>query len=243
MADLLTLDALAALVTLTVLEIVLGVDNIVIIALVTQKLERARQKLARRVGLLVAMALRIVLVLGVTWLMGLTRTLFAVFGRGFSTRDLIMLGGGGFLIAKATKEIHDMLEGPDLGAGEPKFASFGMAIAQIAALDIIFSLDSVLTAVGMTKHVPIMVAAIALAVLAMLIFAEILAAFIERHPTTKALALAFVLLIGVLLVADGLGEHIPRGYVYFALAFSVLVEGINIRVRRREAQSAGKPRA
>jgi len=231
MAALLTIDALAAFVTLTALEIVLGVDNIIVIALITQKIEERKQKLARRAGLLAAMVMRIALLLGVTWIMGLTAAFLTVFGHAFSGKDLIMLVGGVFLIAKATRELHDKIEGAGEGRARARFASLGMVVMQIALFDIVFSLDSVLTAVGMAKQLPIMIAAIVVAVLVMMVCAEFVAAFIERHPTTKVLGLAFMLLIGVLLVADGLGQHIPRGYVYFALMFSVLVEGINIRIR------------
>ncbi len=238
MGELLTLDAAAALLTLTVLELVLGVDNVVLIAIVTDRLDRRRQRLARRLGLLAAMVMRIALLLGAAWLMGLTSPLLTLLGREVSAKDLVLLAGGAFLIFKATQELHSMLEGPSREEKAPRAASVGLAVAQIALFDVVFSIDSVLTAVGMTRHVPIMVVAIVLAVLAMLFFAELLAAFIKAHPTTKALALAFMLLVGVLLVADGLGRHVPRGYVYFALGFSVFVEAVNIRVRAVRARRA-----
>lgn len=238
MAELLTFQALAAFLTLTLLEVVLGIDNIVVIAIVTGRLPKERQASARRVGLSLAMLMRIGLLLGIAWIVTLTQPLFEALGYEFSWKDLIMISGGLFLLAKATKELHATVEGVGHHAASRGAPSFMGAITQILILDAVFSIDSVLTAVGMTHQVPIMIAAIVVAVGVMLVFAGAVSAFIERNPTTKVLALAFLLLIGVLLVADGLGEHVPRGYVYFALAFSLAVEALNIRARvKRERQA------
>jgi len=238
-AELLTLENLAALLTLAGLEIVLGIDNIVFIAIITARLEKHRQPLARKLGLLGAMVTRIVLLLGIAWLMGLTRELFAVFGHGISGKDLILLAGGLFLLAKATREIHHKLEDAETGqTARRQPARMAAAIGQIMLIDVIFSLDSVITAVGMVQRVPIMIAAIVIAVLVMMIFAEAVSGFIERHPTLKMLALAFLLMIGLMLVLEGVGIHVPRGYIYFAMAFSLGVELLNIRALRRRARAA-----
>jgi predicted tellurium resistance membrane protein TerC len=232
MEHLLTMENLIALVTLTAMEIVLGIDNIVFLAILSGKLPPAQQKKARRIGLFLAMFMRILLLVTLSWIMRLTQPLFAVFGHAVSGRDLILLAGGLFLIAKATWEIHDKIEvhvphGPATAA----VSSFGAAIAQIVALDVIFSLDSVLAAVGMARHIAVMVAAVVVAVGVMLVFADAVTLLIERHPTLKMLALSFLLLIGVMLVAEGSGKHIEKGYIYFAMAFSLVVEMLNMRVR------------
>jgi predicted tellurium resistance membrane protein TerC len=222
--------------TLAAMEIVLGIDNIVFISILAGKLPRAQQPRARRLGLGVALGTRLLLLLAITWVMGLTRELFSVFGHGFSGRDLILLVGGLFLLAKATHEIHDKLEvkhETELGARAG--ASFGLVIAQIALLDIVFSLDSVITAVGMAQHLAVMVAAMVVAVGVMLVFAGSIGDFVERHPTMKMLALSFLLLIGVMLVAEAFGRHIEKGYIYFAMAFSFAVELLNMRLRRKQA--------
>jgi len=232
----------AAFLSLLALEVVLGIDNIVVIAIVTARLPAHQQKFARRLGLALAMVLRIALLLGIAWLTRLTGELFAVFGHAVSGKDLILLVGGAFLIAKATKELHEKVEGKILESREPRAVSLAGAIVQILAFDAVFSLDSILTAVGLTDVLWIMIAAIVIAVLIMMVFAEFISGFLERHPTTKVLALAFMLLVGVLLVADGMGQHVPRGYIYFALAFSLLVEGINLRVRALEAQRRARRR-
>jgi predicted tellurium resistance membrane protein TerC len=239
MEELLTLQSLAAFLTLTLLEVVLGIDNVVVVAIVAERLEEKVRAKARVIGLTLAMVLRIALLFAITWLMKLTQPLFSVFDKEFTGKDLVMIGGGVFLLAKATKELHAAVEG-EAHKGGKAAASFGAAIATIVAMDVVFSIDSVLTAVGMTKHIAIMVAAVVIAVGVMIAFSGALSRFISKHPTTKVLALAFLLLIGVLLVADGLGHHVPRGYIYFALGFSVLVEGFNIRmrVRRSLAQEA-----
>jgi len=223
-----------SLATLSAMEIVLGIDNIVFLSILAGKLPRERQPAARRLGLAVALGTRLLLLLAITWVMGLTRELFTLIGHGFSGRDLILLGGGLFLLAKATFEIHDKLEvrhGPEIGEAKGG-ASFWLVIAQIGVLDIVFSLDSVITAVGMAQHFAVMVTAMVLAVAVMLVFAGPIGDFVERHPTMKMLALSFLLLIGVMLVAESLGKHIEKGYVYFAMAFSFAVELLNMRMRR-----------
>ena len=232
MEHLLTSESLIALATLTGLEIVLGIDNIVFISILTGKLPPARQGAARRTGLLLAMGMRIALLLAISWVMGLTQPLFAILEHAFTGRDLILFVGGLFLVAKATYEIHDKLEGGVHEHDAPKVVSFGAILVQIMLLDIVFSLDSVITAVGMAKHVEIMIAAVVVSVLVMMVFAGSIAHFIERHPTMKVLALSFLLLIGVVLIADGFGQHVSKGYIYFAMAFSLFVEVMNIRLRK-----------
>jgi predicted tellurium resistance membrane protein TerC len=232
MDALFTSSGLVALVTLTFLEIVLGVDNVIFISILSSKLPASQQSRARRIGLLAAMGMRILLLLSIVWIIKLTAPLFVVLGRPISGRDLILMGGGLFLLAKATTEIHDRLEGEEGHSTARVRPSFAGVIAQIAMLDIVFSLDSVITAVGMAEHISIMVAAVILAVGVMMFSAGPISAFVNRHPTVKVLALSFLLLIGMSLVGDGLGMHIPKGYIYFAMGFSVLVEVINLRVRR-----------
>ncbi|HSR68559.1 MAG TPA: TerC family protein [Acidobacteriota bacterium] len=244
MIELLTAENLIALATLTALEIVLGIDNIVFIAIISAKLPKSQQPRARRLGLAAAMIMRILLLLGITWIMGLTRPLFEVLGHAFSGRDLILLIGGLFLIGKATYEIHDKLEASHKKdkSGKPR-ATFAAVIAQIMLLDVVFSLDSVITAVGMVKSIAIMIIAVITAVTVMLIFAEKISNFIEKHPTLKMLALSFLLLIGVMLVVEGTGQHVEKGYIYFAMGFSLLVELLNMRVRarRRDARFQAIP--
>ena len=222
-----------ALLTLTVLEIVLGIDNIIFISILAGKLPAGEQPRARTVGLTLAMVTRILLLLSLTGIMRLTRPLFSPFGHPFSGRDLILLLGGLFLLWKSTREIHDKLEGAEGRQNVKAGATFGGVIVQIALLDIVFSLDSVITAVGMVRQVGVMIAAIVLAVLVMLVAAGPISDFVHRHPTLKMLALSFLLLIGVTLIADGLGQHIPKGYVYFAMGFSVFVESLNLRLVRK----------
>jgi predicted tellurium resistance membrane protein TerC len=222
-----------ALVTLTALEIVLGIDNIIFLSIVAGKLPAHQQRKARRIGLVGAMVMRLALLFSLAWIMRLTGPLFEIPGQEISGRDLILIGGGLFLLAKGTHEIHDKLEGEGGRASGKVARSFAGVIAQIMVLDMIFSLDSVITAVGMVKEVWVMAAAIIIAVVVMLISVEPIAEFVERHPTVKMLALAFLLLIGVTLIAEGFGHEIPRGYIYFALGFSVLVEILNLRMRRR----------
>jgi predicted tellurium resistance membrane protein TerC len=227
-----TSSGLVALITLTFLEIVLGVDNVIFISILTGKLPNAQQGRARRMGLLAAMGLRILLLLSIVWISRLTKPLFYVLGLAITGRDLILIGGGLFLLAKATIEIHDRLEGEEGHSSTRVRPSFTAVITQIMLLDIVFSLDSVITAVGMADEISIMITAVVLAVVVMLFSAGPIGAFVNRHPTVKILALSFLLLIGVALVGDGLGMHIPKGYIYFAMGFSVFVEMINLRLRR-----------
>ena len=222
-----------ALLTLTVLEIVLGIDNIVFISILAGRLPEERQPAARRAGLVAAMVMRILLLLTISWIARLHGQLFSIFRFEVSGRDLVMLAGGLFLIAKATHEIHEKLEG---SAEEMKvriFSSFGAIIAQIMLLDIVFSLDSVITAVGMARHLSVMIAAVVIAVGVMLVAVGPVSRFIEVHPTVKMLALSFLLLIGVSLLAEGLHQDIPRGYIYFAMGFSVFVEFLNLKAQSR----------
>ena len=228
----LTTDGLIALATLTFLEVVLGVDNVIFISILSGKLKAEQQPRARRLGLIAAMGMRILLLLSLAWIIRLTQPLFTVFDHAFSGRDLILILGGLFLLAKATLEIHDRLEGEEGHGSARVAASFGAVILQIMLLDIVFSLDSVITAVGMADELSIMVAAVVIAVGIMMFSAEPISNFVNRHPTVKILALSFLLLIGVSLMADGFGLHIPKGYIYFAMGFSVFVEMINLRVRK-----------
>jgi predicted tellurium resistance membrane protein TerC len=228
-------EVYVSLLTLTAMEIVLGIDNIVFISILTSKLPAEQQPAARNVGLTLALLFRLALLFAISWVMGLTAPLFTVAGRPFSGRDLILLGGGLFLVAKSTHEIFDKLEAahgapPKGGAG-----AFGIILVQILALDIVFSLDSVITAVGMARHVFVMVIAMVVAVGVMLVFARRIGEFVNRHPSMKILALSFLLLIGVMLVAEGMGQHIGKGYIYFAMAFSLGIELLNMRFRKRAA--------
>ena len=225
-------ELLIALVTLTILEIVLGVDNVIFISILSAKLPKEQQRRARRVGLIAAMVMRIGLLWMIFWVSRLTQPLFDVLGQPVSGRDLILVGGGLFLLAKATYEIHDKLEGHE-GGTKKAAASFASVIGQVMVLDIVFSLDSVITAIGMAEDQRVMIAAVVLAVIVMLVAAEPISRVVEEHPTIKILALSFLLLIGMSLVADGLGQHISKGYIYFAMGFSVFVEMINIRIRKK----------
>ena len=227
-----TSSGLLALITLTFLEIVLGIDNVIFISILSSKLPKQQQGSARRMGLLAAMGMRILLLLSIVWITKLTVPLFYIMGRPVSGRDLILIGGGLFLLAKATIEIHDRLEGKEDHGSARVAPSFAAVISQIMALDIVFSLDSVITAVGMADEITIMVTAVIMAVAVMMLAAGPISAFVNRHPTVKVLALSFLLLIGIVLVGDGVGMHIPKGYIYFAMGFSVFVEMINLRVRR-----------
>jgi predicted tellurium resistance membrane protein TerC len=223
---------LIALATLTFLEIVLGVDNVIFISILSSKLPGHQQLRARRTGLLAAMVMRLALLASLAWIIQLTEPLFTVFGHPVSGRDLILILGGLFLLAKATLEIHDKLEGQEGHASAKVAASFSSVIFQIMLLDIVFSLDSVITAVGMANDLAIMVAAVVISVAIMMLAAEPISAFVNRHPTVKVLALSFLLLIGLSLIADGFGVHVPKGYIYFAMGFSVFVEMVNLRVRK-----------
>ena len=227
-------NPLIALLTLTAMEIVLGVDNVVFIAILVGRLPAARRERIRRIGITLALVIRIGLLFTLSWLMGLTKPLFAVLGNEISGRDLILIVGGLFLVGKASHEMHAKLEGPDEGAaGTVGTAAVGPVLAQILALDVVFSLDSVITAVGMANRISIMVAAMVIAMLVMLVSMGTVAGFVERHPSVKILALAFLLLIGVMLVADGMGQHVSKGYIYVAMAFSLFVELLNLRYRKR----------
>jgi len=232
-------SGLISLISLTVMEIVLGIDNIIFIAILSEKVAHGQGPRVRRLGLALALILRIGLLLTLSWLMGLTKPLFTVLAQELSGRDLVLLAGGLFLIAKSTHELYERVEhgdeseSPSKTSAAAKTTGFAATLAQILALDIVFSLDSVITAVGMVPHIPIMITAMVLAVIVMLIFADAVSGFINRHPSMKVLALSFLLLIGVLLVADSFDRHINKGYVYFAMAFSFVVEMINMRVRKR----------
>ena len=231
----LTADGVLALVTLTLLEIILGVDNVIFISILSGKLPPSTQLKARRTGLVAAMVMRILLLLSIAWMVRLTAPLITVFGRGISGRDMILIGGGLFLLGKATLEIHERLEGEEGHESARVAPSFGAVMLQIMLLDIVFSLDSVITAVGMADDLAVMVTAVVLSVGIMLFSAEPISRFVNQHPTVKVLALSFLLLIGVSLIGDGLGVHVPKGYIYFAMGFSVFVEMINLRMRRRGA--------
>jgi predicted tellurium resistance membrane protein TerC len=233
MEGLLTADAIVALITLTVLEIVLGVDNVIFISILAGKLPADQQDRARKVGLMAAMAMRIALLFSLAWIVRLTDPIVTILGRGISGRDLILLGGGLFLLAKATREIHEKLEGEEGEITARVAPSFGAVIGQIMLLDIVFSLDSVITAVGMADQLAVMVLAVMIAVGIMMVSASSISRFVNEHPTVKVLALSFLLLIGASLIAEGLGTHIPKGYIYFAMAFSVFVEMINLRAARK----------
>jgi predicted tellurium resistance membrane protein TerC len=228
-------NAWIALLTLTVLEIVLGIDNIVFISVLAGRVPKAQQARARQVGLAVALVMRVGLLLTISWVIGLTQPLFTLLGFEFSGRDVILIGGGCFLLAKATTEIHHALEGDESTGPSVRAATFGSVIIQIALLDIVFSLDSVITAVGMADDIPVMITAIVIAIIVMLIASGPLSRFVDEHPTVKMLALSFLLLIGMSLVAEGFEVHIPKGYIYFAMGFSVFVEVLNLRLRRRHA--------
>ena len=226
-----------ALATLTVIEIVLGVDNIVFIAILAGRLPSHQQARGRTIGLVLAMVTRILLLFSLTLIMRLTHPLFTILGQQISGRDLILLAGGLFLIAKSTLEIHHSLEGEEESSkdGDAKKASMGGVIVQIAILDIVFSLDSVITAIGLVKQLPVMIAAIVIAMIFMIFMAGRISTFIEKHPTVKILALSFLLLIGLALVGESLDLHIPKGYIYFSMAFSVFVEMLNLRMRKRRS--------
>ena len=226
-------EILIALATLTFLEIVLGVDNIIFISILSGKLPAEQQQKARRIGLLLAMGTRILLLFSLAWVIRLTAPLFTVIGQEISGRDLILILGGLFLLGKSTHEIHERLEGEEGHGSAKTAASFTSVLIQIALLDIVFSLDSVITAVGMVDELWVMVTAVVISVVIMMVAAEPISAFVHRHPTVKMLALSFLLLIGMSLVAEGFDHHIPKGYVYFAMGFSVFVEAINLRVRKK----------
>lgn len=230
-----TPEAWIALGTLTALEIVLGVDNIIFISILVGRLPEKQRNLARKLGISLAMIARLALLFSITWVMGLTQSLFTVFAQEISGRDIILIGGGLFLLAKSTHEIHNSLEGAvDGNHGNVVAASFGSVLVQIALLDIVFSLDSVITAVGLVDEVSIMAVAIIVAVLVMLVAAKPIGDFVDDHPTIKILALSFLILVGVTLMVEAFDVHVPKGYIYFAMAFSVAVEMLNIRMRKKQ---------
>ncbi|MFM2068701.1 MAG: hypothetical protein RLZZ584_3610, partial [Pseudomonadota bacterium] len=220
-------QAWIALATLTALELVLGIDNVIFIAILVDKLPEHQRDRARRIGLFMAMFLRVGLLLTLSWLIGLTEPLFHVVGRGISGRDLILILGGLFLIWKSTGEIHQGMEGEEEHAAAKAAASFALVIGQIMVVDVIFSLDSIITAVGMVDELPVMIAAVIISVALMMLFAGAIGRFVSNHPTIKMLALSFLVVVGVVLIAEGFGHHVPKGYIYFAMAFSVTVEMLN----------------
>ena len=233
-------EAWAALLTLTALEIVLGIDNVIFLSVIVSRIPRRQAKRARQIGLALALVFRIALLSALVWLIGLTKAVLSIKGFAFSWRDMILIGGGLFLIAKATHEIHNEVEGPeDEGDRTAGKSAFVMVILQIIVIDLVFSLDSIITAIGMAQELAIMIAAVVIACLVMYASSGPVARFVAEHPTTKMLALAFLVLIGVALVADGFKFHIPRGYIYFAIAFSAAVEFFNVLAKRNRRKSAG----
>lgn len=238
-AALFTTEGLIAFLTLSILEIVLGIDNIIFISILTNKLPNEEQGKARFAGIALALVLRVAMLFGITWIIQLTEPLFTLFEMGFTGRDLVLLAGGLFLLAKSTSEIHHKMEGINAEEKKEKPSvrkGFTSIIIQIALLDIVFSFDSILTAVGMTDELAIMIMAVIVSLIVMLIFAGRIAAFIAKHPTLQVLALSFLILIGVMLIAEGFHQHISKGYIYFAVAFSLVVEVINLRMRKRSAK-------
>lgn len=222
-----------ALATLTLLELVLGIDNIIFISILSGKLPEEQQPRARIIGLSMALIMRVILLFSLSWIIGLVEPLFTIFGKSFSGRDLVLLIGGLFLIGKSTHEIHGSLEGEEGHQSKKVYASFTSVIIQISLLDIVFSLDSVITAIGMVKELWVMIVAVVISIIAMMFFANPIGKFVEKHPTIKMLALSFLLLIGFTLTAEGFGSHIPKGYIYGAMAFSVFVELLNMRLRKK----------
>lgn len=230
-----------SLLTLTLLEIILGIDNLIFISLVSNRLPVSQQSRARRTGLALAVITRLMLLAGMAWLVGLTNPLFAVIGHPVSPRDLILAAGGLFLLAKGTVEIHATVEGVEEEIRQSRVSGFWAAIAQILVLDVVFSLDSVITAIGMAQHLPVMAAAVIIAIAVMLLASESLSRFVNDHLSVKLLALAFLILVGMALIADGIGFHIPRGYLYFAIAFSAFVEFLNLQAAKKRRKKAALP--
>lgn len=237
-------NILASLVALTAMEIVLGIDNIVFISVIVGRLREPLATRARQIGLAMALAFRILFLLTLFWLIGLTQPVFTLFGHDFSWRDLVLLGGGLFLLVKATHEIHKDVEGEREGGAATKVADgFAMVVAQIAVIDLVFSVDSIITAIGMAEHVSVMIVAVVIAILVMYFASGPVAGFIDRHPTTRMLALAFLLMIGIALIADGVGFHIPRAYLYVAMAFSAGVEMLNVIAGKNRRKKRSSPSA
>ena len=238
--EILTAEGIVALLTLTFLEVVLGIDNIIFISILTNKLPKEMQARSRTLGIALALIFRVLMLLGITWIIGFTKPLFTIMSHEVTGRDLILFIGGLFLLAKSTKEIHHKtsLVEHETSKGEKAATSFVGAIVQIALLDIVFSFDSILTAIGMTRNVPIMIIAVIISLVIMLIFAGRIAAFIEKHVSLQILALSFLILIGFLLIADAAHFHVPKGYIYFAVAFSLVVEILNMRADRKKARKA-----
>jgi predicted tellurium resistance membrane protein TerC len=229
----------ASLLTLTAMEIVLGIDNVVFVSLVVSRLKKGMQKGARQFGLILAFVFRIIMLSGITWMMGLKESVFSVLGHDISWKDIILIAGGLFLIVKATQEIHTDIEGTAVEQSGPKASDvFILVIAQIAVIDLVFSIDSIVTAVGMAEHLEVMIVAVLIAMIVMYIASGTIAAFIQEHPTTKMLALSFLFMIGTALIADGLGFHIPRGYIYFAMAFSGIVEMFNVFAKKKRKKNS-----
>ncbi len=225
-----------AFLTLCALEIVLGIDNVIFISILAGKVPKHQQDSARLIGLGLAMFMRILLLLSISWIARLTDPLFTIFGHGFSGRDLILVLGGLFLVAKSTHEIHGKLEGEDAQGAGAAASSFASVLIQIVLLDIVFSLDSVITAVGMVNNIPVMIGAVVVSVIFMMFFSGPISRFVDKHPTIKMLALSFLLLIGVTLIADGCGQHVSKGYIYFAMGFSVFVEMLNLKLRKKAVE-------
>ncbi len=234
----------ASFIALSAMEVVLGIDNVVFISLLVSRLPPERRLMARRIGLSLALVFRVIMLGGITWIIHLTQPIFSIAGYDFSWRDLILIAGGLFLLVKATREIHQDIEGDEEEGGAGAVAdTMTSAIIQIAVIDLVFSVDSIITAVGMADHIEVMIAAVAVAILVMYFASEPVAHFIERHPTTKMLALSFLLLIGAALIADGMHFHIPRQYIYFAMAFAAAVEVVNVAASRKRRRAAEKARA
>ncbi|RXF75095.1 TerC family protein [Hansschlegelia zhihuaiae] len=231
-------EAWVALATLTAMEIVLGIDNVVFISVLVSKLPQAQADRARKLGLALALVFRILLLFALSWLIALKEPVFSLFGHGFSWRDIILLAGGGFLIVKATLELHNSIEGEEHGPTGGVQAAFAVIIAQIIVIDLVFSIDSIITAIGMAEDIEVMIAAVVIAVAVMFVSSGPISAFVAKHPTTKVLALAFLLLIGMVLVADGFGFHVPKGYIYAAMAFSLMVEILNVTAKNRRLKLA-----
>jgi predicted tellurium resistance membrane protein TerC len=229
-------EAWLAFVTLTVLELVLGIDNVIFIAILVDKLPHEMRERARKLGLLIAMLMRVALLFGISWIVGATAPLFTIIGNEISGRDLILMGGGLFLLYKSTKEMHQLLEGEEGHESKAVKATFNAVLVQIVIIDIVFSFDSIITAVGMAKDIAVMIAAVIAAVGLMMVFAGGISKFVSAHPTVKMLALSFLFVIGVMLIADAFDHHVPKGYIYFAMAFSVVVEMLNIRMRKKSAK-------